>query len=344
MTAGGATDEITDVLVVGGGPSGLVLGGELLRRGATVRLIDAAAAPTTQSRAIGVHARTLEILDDLGVAKDLVSRGLPLRGVTMWAAGAPIAGVDFDDLETRFPFILSVSQCETEAVLASLLERRGGELERRKRLRSFSQDEEGVIAVVDTEGGEERIRTRWIVGCDGAHSAVRRGIGASFEGHTYEETFALADVRVDGAPAADRTRVTTYFGEDGAVAFFPMTGDRFRIIVTAWGVPGPDVALEDLRASISARVGSDVRLLDVAWLTSFRIHCRQVERYREGRAFLVGDAAHIHSPVGGQGMNTGMQDAHCSAEGARAKLVAGRSWRWRVPSGRGGPIACAPLS
>ncbi|HUJ58441.1 MAG TPA: FAD-dependent monooxygenase [Kofleriaceae bacterium] len=297
-----------DALVVGAGPTGLALAGELLRRGLSVRVIDKAAAPTTQSRAIGVQARTLEIFDDLGIADDLVARGNRVEGATMLAGAHPFIEVDFEALDTRFPFILCVSQVETEAVLAALLARRGGAVERSCELVALHQDATGVDAVVRGPGGDETIRASWIVGCDGAHSAVRHAIGGTFAGHSYEETFVLADVHADWD--VSRRRVETHFADDGAVACFPLGGDHWRIILTAADALPDPPTLEVVRAVVERRLGRPAALRDAGWISSFRIHCRQVERYREGRAFLCGDAAHIHSPVGGQGMNTGIQDAH----------------------------------
>jgi 2-polyprenyl-6-methoxyphenol hydroxylase-like FAD-dependent oxidoreductase len=299
-----------DVLVVGAGPTGLTLAGELFRRGLTVRVVDKLDAPTTHSKAIGIHARSLEILDDLGVADELVARGVPVEGVTMSAAGETVMSFSFDALDTRYPFILCLSQVETEAVLGTLVARRAGRdaVERGKELVSFTQDEGGVDAILRSSIGEERVRAAWIVGCDGAHSAVRHAVGAAFEGHTYEETFLLADVKLD--PEPPKTRVNTYFAEDGVVALFPLRGDRWRVILTAAETLGDAPTLEDVAKVAERRVGRTLGLHDATLISPFRIHCRQVERYRHGRALLAGDAAHIHSPIGGQGMNTGIQDAH----------------------------------
>jgi 2-polyprenyl-6-methoxyphenol hydroxylase-like FAD-dependent oxidoreductase len=303
-----AMADAIDVLVVGAGPSGLMLGGELARYGVAVRVVDQLAEPTTQSRAIGVHARTLEIFDELGIADALVARGVPVRGAAIRASGKPVAEVDFAGLPTRFPFVLCAAQTETEAVLRELAARRGVNIERRCELVSFTQDDHGVDAVVRTPLGDERVRARWIIGCDGAHSAVRHGVGAKFDGHSYEDTFVLADLDIAWDEPADR--MLTFLGEDGVAAFFPLPGGRWRVIVSAAGALGEHPSEADVRAVCERRGRRDVPTRNARWIAPFRIHCRQVERYRHGRAFLVGDAAHIHSPVGGQGMNTGMQDAH----------------------------------
>ncbi len=296
-----------DVVVVGAGPVGLALGGELHRRGVRARIVDKLPAPSALSRAIGVHARTLEIFEDLGIADELIARGMRVAGATMRAGAHEILSVDFGALETRFPFILCVSQVETEAVLAALLERRGGAVERGRELVSLAQDAEGVDVELRTPAGTERVRARWVVGCDGAHSTVRHAVGAAFEGHAYEDTFVLADVHMAWDAAGDR--VHTFFAADGIAACFPLPGGRWRIVATASALP-EQPTLEDVRAIVEPRLAIPVVLSEPRWISPFRIHCRQVASYRHGRVFLAGDAAHIHSPVGGQGMNTGIQDAH----------------------------------
>jgi 2-polyprenyl-6-methoxyphenol hydroxylase-like FAD-dependent oxidoreductase len=303
-------DTSIDVLVVGAGPTGLTLAGELLHRGLTVRIIDEAATALPWSRAVGVHARTLEILQRMGVADELIAKGQRLHGATLWSGGETIARIDFAELNTAFPFVLCVPQPETEGVLERLLERRGAKPERGVALRSFRQDGTGVTAVLARGDATETVRAAWLVGCDGAHSAVRRGLDLAFEGDTYEDRFFLADLKIAWDTRDDR--VTTYFAEDGLVACFPLPAGRWRLILsTPPGDEGTaDPTLPQMQESFAKRTGGGGVLSDLTWATRFRIHCRQVAQYRDDRVFVAGDAAHIHSPVGGQGMNTGIQDAH----------------------------------
>ena len=328
-----------DVLVVGAGPTGLVLAAELLRRGVRVRVIDKLAAPTPHSRALGVHARTLEILDDLGVADALIDRGLRIVGTQMRTATTVLAKLDFDDLDTRFPFMLCVSQVETEAVLRDHLASLGGTIDRERELVSFVERDGGIDATLRTPGGDEQVRASWIVGCDGAHSTVRHALGIAFAGHAYEDAFALAEVRVGWDAPTDHANV--FLAEDGVAAIFPIRGERWRVIATATPELGDPPALAAVQAIVERRAGRALPMHDAAWLTTFRINCRQVERYRHGRAFLAGDAAHVHSPIGGQGMNTGIQDAHnlawklaLVASGAAADALLDSYTAERHPIGR----------
>ncbi len=309
-----------DVLVVGGGPTGLTMGSELARRGVSCRVVERLETPSLLSKAIGVQARTLEIFDDMGIAEEMVSRGVELEGVTMLADGEPVISIDFGELDTRYPFLLSLPQSDTEALLAALLAKRGVELERGVELVALDQDDRGVSCVLRNGNDESRVRARYVVGADGAHSTVRKQIGLSLEGKSYEEQFLLADVRVPWD--LPRHRVTTFFSERGLLASFPIPGDRFRLIATTNSATTP--SLGDLSRLIYERSGIEAEPYDPAWTAAFRIHCRQVAEYRRGRVLLCGDAAHIHSPVGGQGLNTGIQDAHNLAW-KLALLVRGRA-------------------
>jgi 2-polyprenyl-6-methoxyphenol hydroxylase-like FAD-dependent oxidoreductase len=302
----------TDVLVVGAGPTGLTLACELARRGLAVRVVDQALEPAPESRALGVHARTLELLDQgLCVADRLVARGLPMRAVAVHARGRRIARARFDELDSPFPFVLSLPQSETERVLGERLRELGGDVERGLRFTGLATRADGVAAtLVARDGGREDAAAAWLVGCDGAHSAVRGALGLPFEGARYEEPFVLGDVRIRGELPRDEARV--FLSPAGVLALFPLPGEggAWRVIAEAGGLDlARPLDLAALQALVDARAAGALALSEPGWLASFTVHRRQVPSYRAGRVLLAGDAAHLHSPIGGQGMNLGIQDA-----------------------------------
>ena len=304
-----------DVLIVGAGPTGLTLACEAARRGLSCRLIEAATEPNPWSRALGVQARTLELLAQMGLADEAVARGHKAHGARIHGAGRERAHLTLDKLDSPFPFILILPQNETEALLADGARRQGVGIERGTALTRFAQDANGVTATLrHRDGREETARARWLVGADGAHSAVRHGLGRPFAGAEYPEAFLLADCRLAGSVPEDELSV--YLTHDGFLAIFPFGGGLFRLIASLPGAAasGADwephaATLAECQAVVDARGPGGVRLSDPRWLSRFRLHRRLAPQMRVGQVFLAGDAAHIHSPAGGQGMNTGIQDA-----------------------------------
>jgi len=303
------------VLIVGAGPVGLTMACELARHGVACRIVDSGEGPTDQSRALAIQARTLEVFENVGVVEAILSRARKVRGMQAYADGKRLLHVNFDleGMETHYPFLLILPQSETERVLLDRLREHRVEVERRSALVGLSQDASGVTAsLIGADGQAETVRARWLVGCDGARSVARKAIGLTFEGAEYEETFLLADVRVKwDRPDDEFTIVLT---PDGPIVAFPLPeAGRWRL------VDGSGVAAEDADpARVVARFGSLLRehgrpeavVSDPSWTSAFRIHRRVADRFRAGRCFVAGDAAHIHSPAGGQGMNTGIQDAY----------------------------------
>jgi 2-polyprenyl-6-methoxyphenol hydroxylase-like FAD-dependent oxidoreductase len=327
----GSTDpaaHVLDVLIVGAGPTGLTLAAQLQAFGVGFRLIDRTPERAHESRALAVQARTLEILQSLGLGEALVARGNPSARLALHFEGGGAAQVElggFAAHDTRFPFILFVSQAETEALLGDHLERAGAAVERGVELVGSTEEDAFVRCVLRRAGGDEEvIRARYLVGCDGAHSAVRKQAGIPFEGEAYLQDFMLGDIDADGSIEPD---VLHSFAAKGHVAmFFPLRspaawrviaiGPRVARTETAPGnqkneesLTRGELALGELQLAVDHATSGLVHLHDPVWLTHFRLHHRQASRYRKGRVFLAGDAAHIHSPVGAQGMNTGMQDA-----------------------------------
>jgi 2-polyprenyl-6-methoxyphenol hydroxylase-like FAD-dependent oxidoreductase len=323
---GGESGKPIDVLIVGAGPTGLTLAAQLRSFGVPLRIIDRTATPAHESRALAVQARTLEILQSLGLGEALAARGNPSARLALHFEGNAAAQVQlggFAAKDTRFPFILFVSQAETEDLLSTHLTESGATIERGVELLSTTPGEDAVHCVLrHASGRDEAVRARYLVGCDGAHSAVRKQAGIPFEGEAYLQDFMLGDVDADGPIEPD---VLHSFASKGRVAmFFPLRAPaKWRVIAMGPRRKNPDVAprqteesltrgdlsLDELQGAVGPATAGSVTVRDPVWLTHFRLHHRQARRYRNGRVFLAGDAAHIHSPVGAQGMNTGMQDA-----------------------------------
>ncbi|PZF86090.1 FAD-dependent monooxygenase [Jiangella anatolica] len=313
MTASG-DGEVLDVLVVGAGPTGLALAATLRRYGVRFRVVDAALDRVHESRALAIQPRTLEVLAGLGVTGQLVAHGNRTVRLRLHAGrrtvSMPLFDIGLDD--TAYPYLLFLSQAETERILVDHLAQHDIRPERGVELVGMEQHGDGVSCRLRSAGvAAEVVTARYVVGCDGAHSAVRTLTGIGFEGLAYPQTFVLADLEADGIePGAAHA----FVGGRGILFFFPLaTPVSWRILtMRPPDAPAPErgaVTLSELQALVDAATTSPVRLHDPLWATDFRIANRGATRYRSGRVFLAGDAAHIHSPAGAQGMNTGIQDA-----------------------------------
>jgi 2-polyprenyl-6-methoxyphenol hydroxylase-like FAD-dependent oxidoreductase len=304
-----------DVLIVGAGPAGLALGAELQRLGTSSFIIDQLAAGANTSRAVAVHARTLEVLEPLSIVPELISHGLIVPIFQIRDRDRILATFSFKDLKTNYPFVPMCPQNRTEAILLQRLESLGGSVKRPHKVTAIrpAQEQEDVEVQFESQAGLQTVRAQWVVGCDGAHSVVREQAGIPFQGGAYDEDFILADVEMDWP--FDREEVDLFFSDQGLVVVAPLPENHFRIVATVDHAP-ENPALADFQKIIDQRgpTTSPVSIRNLAWSTRFHIQHRVAQSLHKGRVLLVGDAAHVHSPAGGQGMNTGIQDAVSLAE------------------------------
>jgi 2-polyprenyl-6-methoxyphenol hydroxylase-like FAD-dependent oxidoreductase len=313
--------NVIPVLVVGAGPTGLMLANELARHGVSPRIVDRAPEPATTSRALVVQPRTLEIFDDIGVVKQAIAAGTSAASLTITFAEKAVE-LDFagqltgPQNYTAYPEPRTLSQHDTERILTELLHSQGIEVERGRAVTDLTQNGETVsVSLRGEDGSIETVACRWVIGCDGAHSAVRKASGIPFTGSTYRDEFIMADAEVDWK--LPHGGLYGFPSPAGIFAAFSMPGhNRYRIFGNF--PPGPEGAgaeyseptHDEFQAMVDERVPFPATVVKEYWVTRYRVHSRSVPRYRDGRVFLVGDAAHVHSPAGAQGMNTGIQDAY----------------------------------
>jgi 2-polyprenyl-6-methoxyphenol hydroxylase-like FAD-dependent oxidoreductase len=300
------------VLIVGAGPVGLTAAAALTHHGVPCRIIDKAPAPSDKSKALAVWSRTLELLDGLGLAETFVRSGLKLSGGSTYAGSERLIHLELTSGESPYGFPVMIPQYQTERLLAEHLAAKGVTVERQAELLSFAEGTDSVACRLRLrDGSEEEFDAAWLVGCDGAHSTVRHVLGLMFDGFSEPSEWTLADAHVRGPIAPDE--VSVFWHEAGTLLFIPIETGRYRVMFDSREVAGtaPRQAptLPEVQTEVDRRGPGGLTVSDPFWLTTFRINERKVSDYRSGRAFLAGDAAHVHSPAGGQGMNTGMQDA-----------------------------------
>ncbi len=320
----GALPATTDIVIVGAGPTGLALACVLAAEGVSFVLVDRAAEDDNTSRAAVVHARTLEVLEELKVTDQLRAEGHIVPRFTVRDRDHVLVRIRFDGLPTRYPYTLMVPQNVTEAILLGRLRELGGEVHRPYAATGLQQEADGVTVTVAADGQEpQTVRARYLVGADGMHSTVRERADIGFTGDRYEQSFVLADVRMSWSLRADE--VMLFFSPEGLVVVAPLPGERHRVVATLDDAPEhPGIA--DVQHLLDTRgpVTGAARVHEIVWSSRFRVHHRLADRYCAGRILLAGDAAHVHSPAGGQGMNTGIQDAVALGH-ALAAVLGGRA-------------------
>jgi 2-polyprenyl-6-methoxyphenol hydroxylase-like FAD-dependent oxidoreductase len=314
--------QSTDIVICGAGPTGLMAAGLLARCGVRVRIFDKTDQQAHESRAFGVHAKTLELMLNVGLVDEFMNHGLIASGVQFFVDGRRAAELNFADIgrdDTPYAFLLMVPQYDIEAILARDLERLGIHVEHDTEVTGFAQSADRVtVQVRDKNGATFEVDCAYLIGADGAHSIVRRTLGLSFAGAPYAQAFLLADCQFDWP--LDYDHIKLFVRERSLAAYLPLKGrDTCRIIViespsspttaaTAEGSGSEPLTLPEVQSAFREATGMDVTLKNPTWLSRYRIHHRAVNKYGEGRVFVAGDAAHIHSPAGAQGMNTGLQD------------------------------------
>jgi 2-polyprenyl-6-methoxyphenol hydroxylase-like FAD-dependent oxidoreductase len=306
----------TDALIVGAGPVGLTMAAELKRYGMSIRIVDKDSGRTDKSKAIVVWARTLELLDRMGagVTQRFIDSGLKAAYTNIFANGERIAHVDLSSVDTPYKFVLLIQQSETERLLEEHLADLGSRVERQVELNTFKESSDVVTCTLArADGSEEKVEASWLIACDGAHSTVRHQLGMSFEGSTMLKDWILADLHLEGMQGPPEGNI--YWHALGMLAVFPLGGSRYRVIADVGESNSNAIGenrvptLEQVQQILDARGPRGLAASNPVWMSGFTINERKVADYRAQRVFLAGDAAHVHSPDGCQGMNTGMHDA-----------------------------------
>jgi 2-polyprenyl-6-methoxyphenol hydroxylase-like FAD-dependent oxidoreductase len=300
--------ECVDVLIVGAGPTGMMMAAECKRHGLTVRLVEKGSSYGDVSRAVAIQARTLEFLHHAGIVAPFLEQGLKIQAARPFVEETQLPPIPFEKLPSRYPFVLSLQQSKTEKILKDHLSALGVVIEQGIEFLSFQErNQEVEISLFETSSGKElKAIAKYLVSCEGAHSKIRRQLGLAFEGRAFQEVFSLADLEISWAYPHNEVRI--FLEKEGFLAVIPLPEENlYRVIFQ--GEPGQDPSHEEVAEKLKSCVRVSTEIGQIFWKANFHINSRMIHSYRRGSIFLAGDAAHIHSPAGGQGMNTGLQDA-----------------------------------
>jgi 2-polyprenyl-6-methoxyphenol hydroxylase-like FAD-dependent oxidoreductase len=301
----------SQVLIVGAGPTGLMMALNLYRHRVPFRLVDKKKGITRYSKALGMHARTLEVFRDLQLDQKMLQHGNPIRTLGFYQGDRPIAAAKFGGLETEYPYILGIAQSETETVIAEMLKEKGIHVEWETEVIGIEDKGHQVEATFSKQGIHSQESYAWVIGCDGLHGVVRDQVDIPFVGVVNEEMFAIGDVKIDKGFDRHEARAIISKNGIGMSLILPFGKDQTRIVIDQCTLP-PHTApsLEYINTHLQKRVRADMVVTDLTWASVFHIEYKQAQSFSKGRCFLAGDSAHVHSPIGGQGMNTGLQDAY----------------------------------
>ncbi len=305
----------TEVLIIGAGPTGLMMASQLARFGVDFIIVDQKASITDKSKALAVQARTMEAYQQMGISEAALEQGMIGRAVNFVVNGKQLRRIDLSNIGSGlspFPYITMLEQSKNEALLNNFIEEKGSGVLWNTSLESFTQNEGHVTAILNHKDGEQlTIQADWMIGADGASSPVRKQLGMTFKGDTHEQTFFVADVQLTWKLEGHELFIC--LDKNNFLACFPMKGDGHFRLVGAVPVPllnKEDLSFEDVLVDLLPKLNFDLQLQNVKWFATYKIHHRVVNNFQRDRCFLAGDAAHIHSPAGGQGMNTGLMDAY----------------------------------